>query len=150
MLPSATADTVMDYGSRFYSGQFSDDGNFFFCCSQDMKVRMYDTSNPYIWKYYKTVKYFDGSWTITDASLSRDNKYLAYSSIKKVVSLAPPNDSSEPRHLDFSNLSGGGGSRMYGYRSGFGVSAGFVDYVLNSTDMTRSGPFASRATAPRS
>ena len=46
---------------------------------------MYDTSNPYDWKHYKTVKYPGGRWTITDATLSPDNKMLAYSSIDNVV-----------------------------------------------------------------
>ncbi|KAG8534235.1 uncharacterized protein KY384_001079 [Bacidia gigantensis] len=34
------------------------------------------------WKYYKTVIYPYGQWTITDATLSPDNRYLAYSSIR--------------------------------------------------------------------
>jgi DDB1- and CUL4-associated factor 11 len=53
MIPHSKADAVLEYDERCYSGQFSDDGNFFFSCCQDFKVRMYDTSNPYDWKYYK-------------------------------------------------------------------------------------------------
>lgn len=53
MIPESVADTIIHYNARCYSGQFSDDGNFFFSCAQDFKVRMYDTSNPYDWKYYK-------------------------------------------------------------------------------------------------
>ena len=53
MLPESVADTIIHYNARCYSGQFSDDGNFFFSCAQDFRVRMYDTSNPYDWKYYK-------------------------------------------------------------------------------------------------
>ncbi|KAI9757359.1 MAG: Sec61p translocation complex subunit [Chaenotheca gracillima] len=103
MIPSSAADTIIHYDDRCYSGQFSDDGNFFFSCAQDFKVRMYDTSNPYKWKYYKTVEYPFGQWTITDASLSPDNKFLAYSSIKSVVCLAPtdPGVDSQPFLLDF-------------------------------------------------
>ncbi|MCJ1332970.1 hypothetical protein MMC10_009664 [Thelotrema lepadinum] len=111
MIPSSKADTIIHYNSRCYSGQFSDDGNFFFSCAQDFKVRMYDTSNPYDWKYYKTVNYPYGQWTITDATLSPDNRYLAYSSIRSSVCLAAtdPGDSSEPWLLDFADL--GDGSR---------------------------------------
>lgn len=106
MIPSSNADTIIHYDARCYSGQFSDDGNFFFSCAQDFKVRMYDTSNPYDWKYYKTVLYPHGQWTITDATLSPDNRYLAYSSIRSSVCLAStdPDDSSDPRTLDFSDL----------------------------------------------
>ena len=50
MIPESVADTIIHYNARCYSGQFSDDGNFFFSCAQDFHVRMYDTSNPYSWK----------------------------------------------------------------------------------------------------
>jgi WD repeat-containing protein 23 len=65
---------------------------------------MYDTSNPFEWKYYKTVDYPFGQWTITDASLSPDNKFLAYTSIRNIVCLAPtdPADQSDPSVLDLS------------------------------------------------
>ncbi|KAI9836979.1 MAG: hypothetical protein M1837_003139 [Sclerophora amabilis] len=106
MIPSSTPDTIIHYDDRCYSGQFSDDGNFFFSCAQDFKVRMYDTANPNAWRYYKTVEYPYGQWTITDASLSRDNKFLAYSSIKSVVCLAAtdPNETDEPHLLDFYDI----------------------------------------------
>jgi len=50
MIPESVADTIIHYNARCYSGQFSDDGNFFYSCAQDFRVRMYDTSNPYSWK----------------------------------------------------------------------------------------------------
>ncbi|KAF3390476.1 hypothetical protein F1880_009161 [Penicillium rolfsii] len=108
MIPGSKADKIIHYDSRSYSGQFSDDGNFFFCCEQNFKVRMYDTSNPYEWKYYKTVEYPYGQWTITDASLSPDNRFLVYSSIRSAAYLAPtdPEDDSDPQELDFSLLPG--------------------------------------------
>jgi WD repeat-containing protein 23 len=53
LIPSSKADTIIHYNACCYSGQFSNDGNFFFSCAQDFRVRMYDTSNPYNWKYYK-------------------------------------------------------------------------------------------------
>ncbi|ETI28270.1 hypothetical protein G647_00719 [Cladophialophora carrionii CBS 160.54] len=124
---STTADKIIHYDSRAYSGQFSDDGNFFFSCTQNFKVRMYDTSNPYEWKYYKTVDYPFGQWTITDATLSPDNKWLAYSSIRHTVCLAPtdPTDHSENTLLDFTNFAPGSntGRQTYGYmgRHGFGI-----------------------------
>ncbi|EXJ92446.1 hypothetical protein A1O3_00997 [Capronia epimyces CBS 606.96] len=124
---TTTADKIIHYDSRAYSGQFSDDGNFFFSCTQNFKVRMYDTSNPYEWKYYKTVDYPFGQWTITDATLSPDNKYLAYSSIRHTVCLAPtdPTDHSDHTLLDFTNFAPGSGMgrQTYGYmgRHGFGI-----------------------------
>ena len=63
---------------------------------------MYDTSNPYNWRHYKTVSYPWGQWTLTDASLSPNNKWLAYTSIQSMVSIAPtdPNDTGDPYTLD--------------------------------------------------
>ncbi|KAL9599967.1 MAG: hypothetical protein Q9179_003384 [Wetmoreana sp. 5 TL-2023] len=125
LIPSSNADTIIHYNARCYSGQFSDDGNFFFSCAQDFKVRMYDTSNPYKWKYYKTAVYPYGQWTITDASLSPDNRYLAYSSIRSIVCLAPtdPTLSAEsPMLLDFSDMGQSSRRRQFGGGySNFGI-----------------------------
>ena len=84
---------------------------------------MYDTSNPYDWKYYKTVTYPFGQWTITDATLSPDNRYLAYSSIRSTVCLAAtdPGETGEPWMLDFSDMGGRSGRRGYGGYTHFGV-----------------------------
>ncbi|KAG5297935.1 WD domain-containing protein [Histoplasma ohiense] len=118
LVPGSKADKIIHYNSRCYSGSFSDDGNFFFSCAQDFKVRMYDTSNPLEWKWYKTVEYPFGQWTLTDASLSPDNRYLAYSSIRSIVCLAGTDTSSdsEPTLLDFAQRSGSPTSG-----SGFGI-----------------------------
>lgn len=106
LIPGSKADTIINLNSRCYSGQFSEDGSFYFACGQDFRVHMYDTSNPYDWKYYKTVNYYGGSWTITDASLSPDNKLLAYSSIRSLVCLArtDPSESSDPAMLNFADM----------------------------------------------
>lgn len=122
LIPSSVADRIIHYDTRSYSGQFSDDGNFFFCCAQDFKVRMYDTSNPYDWKYYKTVDYPFGQWTITDATLSPDNRFLVYSSIRSQAYMATtdPEDDSDPMVLDLSIPPGQRRRRSWG-GSHFGV-----------------------------
>lgn len=102
MIPSSEADMVIRYRAPVYCGQFSQDGNFFYACVKDFKVRMYDTSNPYNWRYYKTVHFYWGQWTLTDAHLSPDNKWLAYTSLQSSVAFAPtdPNDYGDPYQLD--------------------------------------------------
>ncbi|KAI9645319.1 hypothetical protein NHQ30_006055 [Ciborinia camelliae] len=122
MLPSSNADTIINYDEPVYSGQFSDDGNFFFATTKDFKVRMYDTSNPYKWRYYKTVVYPYGQWTLTDASLSPDNKYLAYTSIRSTVCLAPtdPNDMGDPYNLELGDA-GNGRNVRFERRGSFGI-----------------------------
>ena len=123
LVPATRAEQIIHYDDPVYSGQFSDDGNFFYSCSQDFNVRMYDTSNPFEWKHYKTVGYPWGQWTLTDASLSPDNKWLAYTSIQSMVSIAPtdPNDNGDPYTLDLG--SGTGGRTHLGWRGdgSFGI-----------------------------
>lgn len=102
MVPSTDADMVLRYDAPVYLGQFSDDGNFFYSATKDFRVRMYDTSNVNEWKHYKTVVHPTGRWTMTDAALSPDNKWLAFTSMMPKVCLAPtdPNDEGEPYLLD--------------------------------------------------
>ncbi|KAL8763863.1 MAG: hypothetical protein Q9184_000459 [Pyrenodesmia sp. 2 TL-2023] len=124
LIPSSNADTIIHYDARCYSGQFSDDGNFFFSCAQDFKVRMYDTSNPYNWKYYKTALYPYGQWTITDASLTPDNKFLAYSSIRSIVCLAstdPTLSDDSPLFMDFADTGRQDRYNQFAGYSGFGI-----------------------------
>ncbi|KAK6341865.1 hypothetical protein TWF730_001351 [Orbilia blumenaviensis] len=103
LIPTNT-EKVLHFDHRCYSGQFSEDGDFFYCCSQDMVVRMYDTRNPYDWKYYKKAEYPGGHWTITDASLSPNNRHLAYSSLDSTVYMANTqgDEEDELTVLDFS------------------------------------------------
>ncbi|SPO03780.1 related to WD repeat protein [Cephalotrichum gorgonifer] len=102
MIPSGRAETVIHFQSPVYSGQFSDDGDFFFACGHDFRVRLYDTSNPYAWKHYKTVDHPYAQWTLTDASLSPDNRWLAYTSLTPSICLTPtdPQDEGDPYTLD--------------------------------------------------
>ncbi|KAF3930210.1 hypothetical protein ABW20_dc0102834 [Dactylellina cionopaga] len=115
LIPTST-DKVMHFDSRCYSGQFSDDGDFFYCCSQDLVVRLYDTSNPYDWKYHKRVEYPGGHWTITDASLSPDNKQLAYSSLDSSVYMA--RTQTDGGDDDLTLLDFAFGPRRYAMRNG--------------------------------
>lgn len=117
MIPSSEADMLIHYQAPVYCGQFSEDGNFFYACVKDFKVRMYDTSNPYNWRYYKTASYNWGQWTLTDAHLSPDNRWLAYTSLQSQVAFAPtdPNDKGDPYQLDLG--SGGGENTAWGWRS---------------------------------
>lgn len=122
LLPSTAADMIVRFEEPVYSGQFSDDGNFFFAASKDFRVRMYDTSNPYNWRHYKTALFPFGQWTLTDASLSPDNKWLAYTSICPHVCLAPtdPNDMGDPYTLDLSNAADAEGNHGRRHHS-FGI-----------------------------
>lgn len=124
MIPSSEPEKIIHYPAPVCCGQFSDDGNFFYACVKDLRVRMYDTSDPYNWKHYKTADYPFGQWTLTDADLSPDNKWLAYSSLQSHVAFAPtdPGDKGEPYTLNLASPHvGGGGWRRGGNFAIFSV-----------------------------
>jgi WD repeat-containing protein 23 len=82
---------------------------------------LYDTSSPYNWKHYKTITYPFGQWTMTDADLSPDNKWLAFSSLQPHVGIAAtdPNDTGDPYSLDLAD--GGHPSRNDYIFGGFAI-----------------------------
>lgn len=71
-----------------YGGQFSDDGTLFYCYSQEFRVHVMDTKDParprtirFYDQHHTTDNHLTASWTITDAHMSSDNQYLAWSSL---------------------------------------------------------------------
>ncbi|KAK4227524.1 WD repeat domain-containing protein [Podospora fimiseda] len=102
-IPMTKPEFVIHYDEPVCCGQFSDDGNFFYNAAKDFKVRLYDTSNPYQWRHYKTVLHPFGQWTLTDSALSPDNKWLAFTSLQPEVCITPtdPTETGEPYTLDF-------------------------------------------------
>ncbi|KAJ3188169.1 hypothetical protein HDU85_005319 [Gaertneriomyces sp. JEL0708] len=74
-LPNTTPSVLDSYPSRAYSGQFSDDGSFFFACTQDFDIHLYDTSDMHDIKKVRTVQGETGRWTTTDCTLSPDNRF---------------------------------------------------------------------------
>ncbi|KAB5562914.1 WD40 repeat-like protein [Coniochaeta sp. 2T2.1] len=124
MIPRNEPEKIIHYPAPVCCGQFSDDGNFFYACVKDLRVRMYDTSDPYNWKHYKTADYPFGQWTLTDADLSPDNKWLAYSSLQSHVAFTPtdPHDEGEPYTLNLASpYTGHGGWRRGGNFAIFSV-----------------------------
>lgn len=123
MIPSTTPEMIIHYDDPVCCGQFSDDGNFFYSCVKDYRVRLYDTSNPYNWRHYKTVAYPFGQWTLTDAALSPDNKWLAFTSLQSSVCFAPtdPNDTGDPYSLELGSPNHQTGWRFRGSFSIFSV-----------------------------
>ncbi|ORY07976.1 WD40 repeat-like protein [Basidiobolus meristosporus CBS 931.73] len=99
--PSGRGQVVAHYDSRPYSGQFSEDGTFFYACGQDFLVHIYDTTGPEFVET-KVIVGETGRWTITDASLSSDNQWIIYSSISPVLYMAKTDPHDDTQHaLDF-------------------------------------------------
>ncbi|ORZ31537.1 WD40-repeat-containing domain protein [Catenaria anguillulae PL171] len=115
LLPNTRGRPVLHYDARPYSGQFSADGNFFYVCTQDFRVHMYDSRDPLDLREYKTVRAYLGQWTITDATLTTRNDRIAYSTIMPHVHVAstdPDAAAEEQTRLDLSGGRGGGAGRF--------------------------------------
>ncbi|KAJ4837039.1 L14B protein [Turnera subulata] len=72
--------------SRAYVSQFSADGSLFIAGFQGSHIRIYDVEKG--WKVQKNILAKSLRWTITDTSLSPDQRYLVYASLSPVVYLA--------------------------------------------------------------
>lgn len=69
--------------SRAYVSQFSADGSLFVAAFQGSNIKIYDVERG--WKVQKNILAKSLRWTITDTSLSPDQRYLAYSSMSPFV-----------------------------------------------------------------
>ncbi|KAG1664335.1 hypothetical protein FOA52_011649 [Chlamydomonas sp. UWO 241] len=70
---------------RAYIGQYSTCGTFFVAAFQDQRVRIYDVENG--WRLRKDVRARMCRWTVTDCTLSPDQRFLVYASIMPVAHL---------------------------------------------------------------
>ncbi|CAJ0745438.1 4474_t:CDS:10 [Entrophospora sp. SA101] len=104
-IPNTNGKVILRYAEPAYSGQYSQDGSLFYSCSKDFRVRIYDTNDPQDPKEIKVISGEEfGRWTITDANLSNDNKWIAYSSITPSVCLAKTDVEEDYQTiLDFDN-----------------------------------------------
>lgn len=69
--------------SKAYVSQFSGDGSLLIAGYQDSNIRVYNVENG--WKVQKDIRAKSLRWTITDTSLSPDQRHLVYSSMSPVV-----------------------------------------------------------------
>ncbi|KAF8899131.1 WD40-repeat-containing domain protein [Infundibulicybe gibba] len=114
LIPNSNGTAVATYDANIYTGQFSKDSSFYYTCSQDFRLHIYDTTAPPATtisngsrgasrretnlqtklQVKKTVYGHPGRWTITDANLSPDNERMIYSSITPTVYMTSTLDSS--------------------------------------------------------
>jgi WD repeat-containing protein 23 len=69
--------------SRAYVSQFSADGTLFVAGFQGSHIRIYDVDRG--WIIHKDIHAKSLRWTISDVSLSPDQRYLVYSSLAPII-----------------------------------------------------------------
>lgn len=82
-LPRGHPSIVDQMATRAYVSQFSADGSLFIAAFQGSIIKIYNVENG--WKVQKNIVAKSLRWTITDTSLSPDQRYLAYSSMSPIV-----------------------------------------------------------------
>ncbi|KAF5385331.1 hypothetical protein D9615_001190 [Tricholomella constricta] len=102
LIPNSNGTAVAVYDANIYTGQYSTDSSFYYTCSQDFRLHVFDTTAPptqrrgasrlhsdpslqTTMKVRKSIQGNSGRWTITDANLSPDNERMIYSSITPTV-----------------------------------------------------------------
>lgn len=74
---------IDDMDSKAYVSQFSADGSLLVAGFQGSRIRLYNVDDG--WKVQKDIIARSLQWTITDTSLSPDQKFLVYSSMSPLV-----------------------------------------------------------------
>ncbi|KDQ20274.1 hypothetical protein BOTBODRAFT_27695 [Botryobasidium botryosum FD-172 SS1] len=122
LVPNSYGSVVATHTSNIYAGQYSADSSFFYTCSQDFRLHVYDTTSSSklqpkgssgnlrsglyqtTMKVMKTIRGVTGNWTITDSHLSPDNERIIYATITPTVHMAKTTDSDEEQvPIDFAD-----------------------------------------------
>ncbi|XP_058197561.1 LEC14B protein [Rhododendron vialii] len=82
-LPVNAPSVVDQMPTRAYVSQFSADGSLFVAGFQGSNIRIYNVDKG--WEVQKNILAKSLRWTITDTSLSADQRYLVYASMSPIV-----------------------------------------------------------------
>lgn len=129
LIPNSAGVTVARYPAPCYSGQYSMDASLYYTCTRDMRIHIYDATRAprksvlevdedlgvrRRWLRgmmleqttslhpIQTIEVLQGQWTVTDATLAPDSRWMAYSSISPYVGLVrvrPEDDGREDHTL---------------------------------------------------
>ncbi|XP_039036767.1 LEC14B protein-like isoform X2 [Hibiscus syriacus] len=88
--------------SRAYVSQFSADGSLFVAGFQGSNIRIYDVDKG--WKVQKNILAKSLRWTVTDTSLSPDQRHLVYTSISPIVHIVNVGSATIESHANVTEI----------------------------------------------
>ncbi|XP_010522675.1 PREDICTED: LEC14B protein [Tarenaya hassleriana] len=91
--------------SRAYVSQFSTDGSLFAAGFQGSHIRIYNVDNN--WKVQKDILTKSLRWTVTDTSLSPDQRKLVYSSMSPIVHIVDVGSGTSESHANVTEIHDG-------------------------------------------
>ncbi|KAG5639568.1 hypothetical protein H0H81_012239 [Sphagnurus paluster] len=139
LIPNTNGTAVAIYDSNIYTAQYSADSSFYYTCSQDFRLNVFDTTAPPTshrhqrshsqlsnsdpqtnMKIRKSIQGNPGRWTITDANLSPNNERMVYSSITPTAYVTNILDDSQVQTpIPFADVARP--SDIWGYGESFGI-----------------------------
>jgi WD repeat-containing protein 23 len=100
------APCVLDnMNTKAYVSQFSTDGSLFVAGFQGSHIRIYNVEKG--WKVQKNILAKSLRWTITDASLSPDQRHLVYASMSPMVHIVDVGSSTTDSHANVTEIHDG-------------------------------------------
>lgn len=96
---------VDDMDSNAYVSQFSADGSVLVAGFQGSRIKIYNVDNG--WKVQKDIIAKSLHWTITDTSLSPDQRFLAYSSMSPIVHVVNVETAGTVSHANITDIHDG-------------------------------------------
>jgi WD repeat-containing protein 23 len=91
--------------SRAYVSQFSADGTLFVAGFQGSHIRIYDVDRG--WIIHKDIHAKSLRWTISDVSLSPDQRYLVYSSLAPIIHIVNVGNAARESYANVTDIHDG-------------------------------------------
>lgn len=101
-LPVDGPEIVDRMDSRAYVSQFSADGSLFVAGFQGSHIRIYDVDKD--WKVHRDIHARNLRWTISDASLSPDQRFLVYSSLAPIIHIVNIGTASRESYANITDI----------------------------------------------
>ncbi|KAJ7757545.1 WD40 repeat-like protein [Mycena metata] len=142
LIPNTNGTSVAEYDANVYTAQYSNDSSFFYTCSQDSRLNVFDTTAPADprqtgsrrannqsmrtnMKVMNSIQAHPARWTISDVNLSADNERMVYASVSATCYMTNTTDpapaqipipfSDPPTHPNRAR------ANFWGYESGYRI-----------------------------
>uniref|UniRef100_A0A0D9WGE1 Uncharacterized protein n=1 Tax=Leersia perrieri TaxID=77586 RepID=A0A0D9WGE1_9ORYZ len=119
-LPIDGPEIVDRMDSRAYVSQFSADGSLFVagfqvCCASSSTIKSYEAQGSHIriydvdkgWKVHRDIHARSLRWTISDASLSPDQRFLVYSSLAPIIHIVNVGSAAKESYANVTDIHDG-------------------------------------------
>lgn len=104
-LPVDGPEIVDRMNSRAYVSQFSADGSLFVAGFQGSHIRIYDVDKG--WEVHKDIHARSLRWTISDVSLSPDQRFLVYASLAPIIHIVNVGTASKESYANVTDIHDG-------------------------------------------